>query len=1095
MTGKKPTYKDLEARVKNLERQLFVHRQTEELYCAQVEKSIQGLIIIQDLSIVFANNAFAELSGYTVEELLSLSPENVRALIYPEDQAIVLRRLQDRLEGKAVPSRYEFRGIRKDGEIRWLEMIASQIDYNGAPAIQGAFIDISQRKWAEEELRSQKMHLESLINYSSLAIVELDNKFNILSCNRYFRDLFQYKEYELTGKNLDRVIAKEQHLADAVPYTKKTLGGEPIHGSGKRYRKDGTLIDVEFVGVPVLIEGEVVGAYGIYMDICERKQIEEALCQSEEKYRTLVEESFDGIFVQKGATIIFANQRLNEMLGYDEGELLGLKHWLIYHPDYQKITRQRAQARMRGEMVTTQYEVKLQRKDGSWFYGEVNAKAINLEGEPGVQVWVRDINERKKTEEKTDHQMRQLRLIYEVGHYVSGELQLESLASKIVNAVQNSFNYYGVMLFLVDEKTKCLTMQSIAGGYAGILPRDLRIKKGQGMIGNAGATGETQISGDVTKNPYYFRKAKEQTNSELSVPIKKGHEVIAVLDIQSDQFDAFDEIDVQVMETLSDQIAVAIENARLYEQVQKELIERKQAEQALRQSEEKYRTILESIEDGYFEADFAGIFTFFNDALCRIFGLKREELMGRNLREFADEATNKRGYKGFNRVYTTGYPEKGFGWEIKRTDGTSRYVEASVSLRKDSRGQPIGFQGIIRDITEKKLIDEEQKKLEAQLQRAKKMEAIGTLAGGVAHDLNNILSGLVSYPELLLLDLPKDSPLRKPIETIQESGQKATAVVQDLLTLARRGVVAKELVNLNTIISKYLTSPEHEKLMEFHQRVEIKYDLEAYLLNIMGSPIHLSKTVMNLVSNAAEAMPEGGAILISTNSKYIDKPLRGYDDIKEGDYVVLSVSDTGIGISSEERDRIFEPFYTKKVMGRSGTGLGMAVVWGTVKDHKGYIDIQSTLGKGTTFTLYFPVIRREISGHEQALPMEEYMGKGESLLVVDDVAQQRDIASRMLKKLGYSVTSVANGEEAVDYMKDNSADLVILDMIMDPLMDGLDTYREILALHPGQKAIIASGFSETNRVKEAQRLGAGTYIRKPYTLEKIGRAVKEELEK
>ncbi len=281
----------------------------------------------------------------------------------------------------------------------------------------------------------------------------------------------------------------------------------------------------------------------------------------------------------------------------------------------------------------------------------------------------------------------------------------------------------------------------------------------------------------------------------------------------------------------------------------------------------------------------------------------------------------------------------------------------------------------------------EQKKLEAQLQRTQKMEAIGTLAGGVAHDLNNILSGIVSYPELLLMDMPKDSPLRNSILTIQRSGQKAAAIVQDMLTLARRGVVATDVMNPNQVIDSYFKSPECEKLKEFHPDAEIESDLETDLLNIMGSHVHLSKTVMNLMNNAAESMPDGGNILISTKNKYIDKAIKGYDEVKEGDYVILSVSDTGIGISSEDMERIFEPFYTKKVMGRSGTGLGMAVVWGTVKDHKGYIDVQSTEGKGTTFTLCFPVTRKEMTEREEALPMEKYMGKGETILVVDDVKE------------------------------------------------------------------------------------------------------------
>jgi two-component system cell cycle sensor histidine kinase/response regulator CckA len=194
-------------------------------------------------------------------------------------------------------------------------------------------------------------------------------------------------------------------------------------------------------------------------------------------------------------------------------------------------------------------------------------------------------------------------------------------------------------------------------------------------------------------------------------------------------------------------------------------------------------------------------------------------------------------------------------------------------------------------------------------------------------------------------------------------------------------------------------------------------------------------------------------------------------------------------------ERIFEPFYTKKVMGRSGTGLGMAVVWGTVKDHNGYMDMQSIEGKGTSFTLYFPVTRKKRAKDESLLSIEEYMGKGESVLVVDDVEEQREIATGMLKKLGYSVTSVSSGEEAAEYMNNNSADLIVLDMIMDPGINGRETYKRIIQFHPNQKAIIASGFSETADVKAAHELGAGRYIKKPYTLEKIGIAARDELKK
>jgi len=215
--------------------------------------------------------------------------------------------------------------------------------------------------------------------------------------------------------------------------------------------------------------------------------------------------------------------------------------------------------------------------------------------------------------------------------------------------------------------------------------------------------------------------------------------------------------------------------------------------------------------------------------------------------------------------------------------------------------------------------------------------------------------------------------------------------------------------------------------------------------------------------------------------------------VEEGDYACLTVADTGTGISEADRDRIFEPFYTKKVMGRSGTGLGMAVVWGTVKDHNGYIGIESFEGHGTTFKLFFPIVRGAAVEETPRFNLDECRGDGETILVVDDVELQRRIASRILEKLGYRVTSVASGEAALEYLNAHRVDLVVLDMIMDPGMDGLDTYRRILEVNPSQKAIIASGFSETERVREAQALGAGPYVKKPYTIEKIGLAVKETL--
>ena len=397
------------------------------------------------------------------------------------------------------------------------------------------------------------------------------------------------------------------------------------------------------------------------------------------------------------------------------------------------------------------------------------------------------------------------------------------------------------------------------------------------------------------------------------------------------------------------------------------------------------------------------------------------------------------------------------------------------------------------ELAERKQAEAENLRLMERLQRSEKMEALGQLAGGVAHDLNNVLGILSGYSELLLLEIPEGHRSRGRVEKILQSTEKAAAIIQDLLTLARRGVMESDVINLNSIVSGFLKTPVFEKLKDYHPRVTLRTEYEKNLLNIKGSPVHLEKTLMNLVSNAVESISGPGEVTIRTKSHYLDKPIKGYDEIKEGDYAVLTVSDTGIGILAENIEKIFEPFYTKKTMGRSGTGLGLTIVWGTVKDHNGYIDVQTEVGQGTTFTLYFPATREDLSEQEQKVPIEQFIGNGESVLVIDDVAEQREVAAGLLTRLGYKVHSVSSGEEAVEYLKGNKADILVLDMIMAPGIDGLETYQWILKVNPKQKAIIVSGFSETERVKKAQKLGAGAYVKKPYILEKIGMAIRDEI--
>jgi signal transduction histidine kinase len=432
---------------------------------------------------------------------------------------------------------------------------------------------------------------------------------------------------------------------------------------------------------------------------------------------------------------------------------------------------------------------------------------------------------------------------------------------------------------------------------------------------------------------------------------------------------------------------------------------------------------------------------------------------------------------------------------LTRADG-SRMVCHITSRALDPCDPSRGAIAAVVDLSALKAAQREKAELEAQVRRAEKMEAIGTLAGGVAHDLNNILSGILSYPDLLLFDLPPKSRLRGPILTIKKAGERAAAIVQDLLTLARRGLTAsQETINLNTIVQEYLESPECRKLRDEHPMVTIDAEFDPELFNICATPVQVAKALMNLVTNAAEALPRGGTIRLCTDNRYLELPVKGYHHVEQGDYAVLTVSDTGEGIAAKDLERIFEPFFTRKHLGRSGSGLGLAVVWGMVRDCRGYIDVVSEQGRGTLFTLYFPASRHALTLPEGEMSSTPPAGGGQWILVVDDLPEQRAIAMAMLQRLGYAAESAASGEMALVKLDEAPWDLVLLDMIMGEGLDGLDTYRRMLALRPGQRAVIASGFAETERVREALRLGAATYLRKPYTLKRLAAAVKAALER
>jgi two-component system, cell cycle sensor histidine kinase and response regulator CckA len=829
--------------------------------------------------------------------------------------------------------------------------------------------------------------------------------------------------------------------------------------------------------------GEPLGVEGVFRDVTERKQAEEALMRANKYLENVFENSPEGIaIVDRSGKFIKWNRMAEELYGYSFDEMRGISAFHLY-ADKEELERMLMRLRQTGSVK--KWEMMMKRKDGRVVPFEVSIALLRDSGNRtlGSVAVVRDLSDIKET----------LAALIASNDRLNEEVIERTRAEEALITANQQLNdiieFLPDATFVIDREGKVIAWNRAIEEMTGISKKHM-IGKGDHEF-TIPFYGERRphlldligVSNEELESKYHSIQRKGNVlSAQTYVPCVyggKGAHVFAtgapLLDIHGNHMGAIESI--------------------------RDITEYKEAERALIESRQQLADIINFLPDATLVIDKYGKVIAWNRALEAMTGVEAEEMIGKGNYEYSlpfygerrpiliDLALHPNQEMGkfytaiqrqndivFGEAYTPSLPSGNV------------HLSGTASVLRDSKGEVVAAIECIRDNTERK-------RLEERLSRAEKMEALGTLAGGVAHDLNNVLGVLVGYSELLLEKIPKGDPLNRHVTHILQSSQRGAAIIQDLLTLARRGVAVSEVVNLNDIVADYLMSPEFEKLKNYHPNLTFGTDFEKGLLNIKGSPIHLEKTVMNLVWNAAEAISDEGEVMIRTENRYLDKPIRGYDDMQEGDYVVLTVSDNGKGIPPADCGKIFEPFYTKKAMGRSGTGLGLAVVWGTVKDHDGYIDVQSEEGKGSTFAIYLPITRDELSGEYQQISPDQYMGKGESILVVDDVGGQRELAVSMLTRLAYRACAVSSGEEAVAYIKTNDVDLLVLDMIMDPGMDGLDTYSKILEFHPRQKAIIVSGFAETDRVTRAQALGVGPYVKKPYVLEKLGLAVKKALER
>lgn len=523
-----------------------------------------------------------------------------------------------------------------------------------------------------------------------------------------------------------------------------------------------------------------------------------------------------------------------------------------------------------------------------------------------------------------------------------------------------------------------------------------------------------------------------------------------------------------------------------------DISELKMAEQALRDNEERYRTILDNRNIGYVEVDLKGNLTFFNEALCDITGYSPDELFGMNYKTYTDDKTSEEIKRKYRAIFKTGKSLKSFEYPAFRKSGDLVTVEASVSLMKDPNGRACGFRALIIDITERKRAEQERKKFESELRQSHKMEAIGTLSGGIAHDFNNILSGIFGYCQLAEMNIDNPVKAKSYVGQVFKGAKRAASLIQQILTFTRQTDHEKQLLEVSIVVKEAL------KLLRssIPSTIEIKENVFSDK-NVMADPTQIHQVVMNLCTNAYHAMRDkGGKLEVELNDIEISQRNSLPDmNILPGEYIRLKVSDTGHGMDKETMGKMFDPYFSTKKAGE-GTGLGLALVYAIIEDHKGYIKAYSTVGKGTEFYVFLPVEdKKDVAMHPSG-SRKPLKGGQEKIMVVDDEKSILDSIEEFLKDYGYTVTTFSNGAEAFEEFKKSpdEFDLVITDMTM-PHMTGDKLSAGILKIKKDIPIILCTGYNENISKDKALELGIKQYIQKPIDSEELVSLIRELLDK
>jgi len=832
-----------------------------------------------------------------------------------------------------------------------------------------------ERRQSQEALRLSEERYRTILEEMEEGYYELDLNGNLTFCNDSYRQALGYSPEEITGMNYADFTAQEDRDRMFQMFTDIYRMATPMTSfTYQALRKDGRTITVESAVSPLRDkEGQIIGFRGIGRDITDRKRADEALQESEEKYRQLVENATDAIIVAQDGMIKFANRRATEMTGYSVEELCSIPPAELIHPDDREMAIGFHYARATREEIPRYRALRLIDKEGNIKWVERSAGRLPWEGSPASLIIDTDITERKLAEKGLQESEEKYRRLFELGSDALFLIEVET--GRIIDLNDSAIQVYGY------SREEALQMKNT----------------------------------DFSAEPDKTRRATLE--SEEQIPIRYH--------IRKDGTVFPTDISVAHFAWRGKEVCIA---------AIRDITERKQAEETLRQSEERYRTILEDMQDNYFELDVAGNYTFVNDASCRAMGYSREEMMGMSHRDLMLEEDAKAVYQDFNRMYRTGESIKGMSYRFIQKDGSTGFGELSASLLRNHEGEVIGFRGVGRDVTERVQTERERKELEQRAQLSSRLASVGEMASGIAHEINNPLTGVIGFAELLAQskDIPED--MREGVEVICEGAQRVAGIVKRLLTFARQTKSQREYVSINELIGTTLALRTYELATS---NIAVTTCLDPNLPPTIADGGHLQQVFLNLIINAEReiklARGGGGNLLIQTET--VDGTVR------------VSVKDDGPGIAKKNLQRVFDPFFTTRKAGQ-GTGLGLSVCYGIVLEHGGTMYVESQLHKGATFVVELPVVTEP---GQMTLPepvVEETQAVLEArILVVDDEPTVRRFLSKVLTDEGHEVQTVANADDALEEIENESYSLILLDIKM-PGTSGTDLYKRFQETAP-----------------------------------------------